>query len=194
MRIPIEHNIVTTSDLQALFELLPGIDGHPRTIADIDVWLLASISGKWTGAQLAAAVLAISSTFQGFRVLPGHIGAQINADRERIRERWYCPDPPRHLATPEAEIGWRRRVAADFRERALLALATGAPLDDVPLVVDAEPEPGAVPGAPIRTLTQLVAAAPERHRPALAAATRKIEARRPRLDPEHRTAPGRRER
>jgi hypothetical protein len=140
MSIPVENSPVTRSDLEALFKLLTRIDGHPRDIDDIDTWSLAARSGRWSRAQLAAAMLTLNVTFRGFRVMPGHVAEQIVNQREQIRTRWYCPDPPRELAEdPEAEIEWRRRVAVDFTDRALLALASGQSLDDVPLVTDPEP-------------------------------------------------------
>lgn len=140
MDIPPNDSPVTLTDLKALTAMAAGIDGHDRGPATLEVWLAAAKAGGWTRAQVAAATLALASTFTGFRIMPGHVTAQIAADREHIRQRWYCPDPPRHLADdPDAEIAWRGRVIADYADRALLALATGQPLDDVPLVVDPEP-------------------------------------------------------
>lgn len=148
MPIPIEHNPVTADDLQIMFKLLAGIDGHPRSVDDIDIWLIAAQAGRWTRAQVAAATLALARDFRGFRIMPGHVNEQIAADREQIRARWYCPDPPRHLADdPRAEIQWRRRMATDYSDRALIALATGSPLDEVPLVLDAEPDQADLPDA-----------------------------------------------
>lgn len=140
MIIPAEHNPVTPADLKRVFKLLAGVDGHLRGASDVDTWVTAVKAGRWTRAQLAAATLTLTCSFRGFRVMPGHVDEQIALDRERIRNRWYCPDPPHELAdNPEAEIMWRRRVAADYSDRALIALATGQALDDVPLVTNPEP-------------------------------------------------------
>lgn len=140
MPIPVEHNPITNDDLRRVFRVLAGTDGHQRTADDVEAWALAARSGRWTRAQIAAATLTLASTFTGFRILPGHMAEQVRADRARIRERWYCPDPPRHLANdPAAELAWRRRAADDYRDRALAALAGGQPLDDVPLLTATEP-------------------------------------------------------
>lgn len=140
MKIPIEHRPVTPGDFRIVFKILSGIDGQQRTADDIDTWMLAAQVGGWSRAQLAAACLALASTFTGFRVQPGHMTEQINRNRDKIRTVWYCPDPPRELAEdPAAEIEWRRRAALDFADRATAALATGVPLDEIPLTLESEP-------------------------------------------------------
>ena len=140
--IPVEPNPVTLDDLEAIFRVLTRTDGQPRDDGDIENWLLASRAGRWTRAEVAAATMTIAATFTGFRVMPGHMTDQIAAIRGRVRHLWRCPDPPRALREdPAAEIAWRRRAYADFVDRAFLALATGQPIDDVPLVLDTEPEP-----------------------------------------------------
>lgn len=140
--LPLEPTPVTLDDLEAVFRLISGIDGHPRGEMDIDAWLLVAQAARWTRAEVAAASLTLATTWTGFRIMPGHVTAQINADRERIRQAWYCPDPPRELRDdPAAEIAWRRRAARDFTDRALLALATGHQLAEVPMLREVEQEP-----------------------------------------------------
>ncbi|MEV1295734.1 hypothetical protein [Pseudonocardia sp. NPDC049635] len=140
MPIPIEHNPVLTSDFRAVFQVLGVIDGHPRTADDVEAWMLAARTGRWTRAQVAAATFALTTTFTGFRVQPGHLAEQIRANRARIRGLWECPPPPRELADdPAAELAWRRRAAVDFADRALLALAAGDRPEDVPLLATPEP-------------------------------------------------------
>jgi hypothetical protein len=134
--MPADPNPLTPADLRNLVKLVAGIDGHARSTDDVDVWALAATAGHWTRVQVAAAMLAIAPSFRGFRVQPGHIQEQIDAHRELIRSRWDPPAPPRHLAQdPDAEIAWRRAALADYRQRALTALAAGQPLDEVPAVV-----------------------------------------------------------
>lgn len=142
MPIPIEHSPITPDDLRPVFRVLCGIDGHQRSADDVDAWMLAATAGRWTRAQVAAATLALTSGFTGFRIMPGHMGQQITTDRDRIRTQWYCPDPPRELADdPPAEIAWRRQAARDFSDRALFALASGSPLEDVPMTLTPETTP-----------------------------------------------------
>jgi hypothetical protein len=82
VRIPVDHNPVTLPDLKAMFDLFAGVDGHPRGKADFEAWTTAATVGRWTRAQVAAAALAITTTFDGFRIMPGHIGHQTrNASR-----------------------------------------------------------------------------------------------------------------
>lgn len=140
MPIPIEHRPVTTQDFRAVFKVLAGIDGHQRSVDDAETWMIAARAGRWTRAQVAAATLALTSKFTGFRVQPGHMTEQINRNRDRVKGHWYCPDPPRELAEdPAAEIAWRRWAANDYADRALMALANGDPIDEVPLTLDREP-------------------------------------------------------
>jgi hypothetical protein len=140
MPIPIEHTPVTTHDFRAVFKVLGGIDGHQRGVDDAETWMLAARTGRWSRAQVAAATLALSSSFTGYRVQPGHMTEQINRNRDKIRAFWYCPDPPRELADdPAGELAWRRWAADNYAERALIALANGDQLDDVPLTLEAEP-------------------------------------------------------
>lgn len=140
MPIPIEHNPVTTQDFRAVFKVLAGVDGHQRGTNDAETWMLAARAGRWTRAQVAAAILALSSKFTGYRVQPGHMTEQINRNRDRVKAHWYCPDPPRDLGEdPAAEIAWRRWAATDFADRALLALANGDPVEEIPLLLDEEP-------------------------------------------------------
>lgn len=140
--ISIEHNPVTSSDIRAVFRLLAGIDGQQRSAEDAETWLVAARAGGWTRAQVAAATLALAAGFTGFRVQPGHMTEQIRRCLAQIRARWECPPPPRELAEdPAAEVRWRRRVAAEFKDRALLAIAAGDPLVDVPLLSTADSEP-----------------------------------------------------
>lgn len=140
MPIPIEHNPVTVDDFKAVFRVLAGVDGHRRNADDVETWMLAARSGRWTRAQVAAATLVLAPKFTGYRVQPGHMTEQINRNRDRVKAHWYCPDPPRDMAEdPAAEIAWRRWAANDFADRALLALANGDPVDEVPLLLDEEP-------------------------------------------------------
>lgn len=143
---PAEHIPVTVDDVDYLLKVLAALDGHPRSADDFDVWLLATQAGRWTRAELAAAVLAVTRDFKGFRVLPGHVGEQVNSLREQIRHRWNPPAPPRHLAEdPKAEIEWRRRALVNYRERAVTIVAQGGNLADVPLVLDVEPNRALAP-------------------------------------------------
>lgn len=138
--IPIEHNPVVPEDFRTVFKLLAGIDGHKRSAEDVQTWMIAAKAGRWSRAQLAAAILALSANFTGYRVQPGHMTEQINRNRDKIRAHWYCPDPPRSLADdPAGEVAWRRWAAENYADRALLALANGDPLDDVPLSLEQEP-------------------------------------------------------
>ena len=140
MPIPIEHNPVTTQDFRAVFRVLAGIDGHRRGPDDAETWMIAARAGRWTRAQVAAATLALSAKFTGYRVQPGHMTEQINRNRDRIKAHWYCPDPPREMAEdPAAELAWRRWAANDFADRALMALANDEPVDEVPLTLDRGP-------------------------------------------------------
>lgn len=140
MPIPIEHNPVTIDDFRAVFRVLAGIDGHQRTGNDADTWMIAARTGRWTRAQVAAATLVLSSKFTGYRVQPGHMTEQINRNRDRVKAHWFCPDPPREMADdPAAEIAWRRWAANDYADRALLAMANGDPIDEVPLTLEQEP-------------------------------------------------------
>jgi hypothetical protein len=137
--IPIERNPVTLDDIARMLKLFAGLDGHPREADDIDLWVIASTAGRWTRAQVAAATLTIVSAWTGFRIQPGHVTAQVAADRERIRKLWYCPPPPYALERDTiAETAWRRRAAEEFADRALFALATGRPLEEVPLTLEVE--------------------------------------------------------
>lgn len=146
MNIPPSPEPATLDDLQAAVRAA-AMDGQPRGAVDVRAWATAAAAERWTRAELAAAVIGVIATFTGFKILPGHVIEQVRANRDRIRARWYCPDPPRALADdPRAEIAWRRRAADSFRDRANTALATGQPLDDVPLLagpVEADP-PAAV--------------------------------------------------
>lgn len=147
--LPLEPSPVTLDDLDVMFKLFSGIDGHPRAEVDFEAWEMVAYTARWTRAEVAAAAMTIAASWTGFRIMPGHVTAQIVADRERIRLAWYCPDPPRELRDdPAAEIAWRRRAHADFADRALLALATGQQLADVPLVREVEPyQVSALPAA-----------------------------------------------
>jgi hypothetical protein len=186
--IPVEPGPVTLDDLEVvLTRVLSRTDGHARDDGDAETWFLAARSGRWTRAEVAAATMTISRTFTGFRVMPGHMTEQIAADRATISKRWYCPDPPRTLRDdPAAEIAWRRRTLADFAERALLALATGEPLEDVPLVLIPEPEPrAALPAAEMaRRVEQATAEVGERHAIGRSVRDEDLPARRVTLDPE----------
>lgn len=146
--LPVEGTPLTAADVRVMFKLF-AVDGHKRSADDVNTWMAAAAAGRWTRAQVAAAVLTVARTFTGFRIMPGHVDEQIAEDRARIRQAWYCPDPPKRLReNPRAEIAWRRRAQAAFLDRALLALATGQPLEDVPLVLEVEPEPvSALPAA-----------------------------------------------
>lgn len=188
--IPVEPGPVTIDDLDyVLTRVLARTDGHPRDADDVQTWILAARGGSWTRAEVAAATMTIARTFTGFRVMPGHMTEQIAADRARVRQLWYCPDPPRHLGNdPAAEIEWRRRAQRDFAERALVALATGAPLEQVPLVPAAEPEPrGALaPAEAARRIEDAAAAIGHNH--AVPAGDEPLPQRRVTLDPEIRRA------
>lgn len=138
--IPVDHQPPTIEDFRGLFRVLSTLDGHERKTGDAEAWMLAARAGRWTRAQVAAATLGLATSFTGFRVQPGHLAEQIAANRARIRGRWECPDPPRELADdPVAELVWRRRAAASFADRALLAMAAGGPVDEVPLLLAPEP-------------------------------------------------------
>lgn len=172
--IPAEHNPIAPEDLPVLIAWVSRIDGHDRDRGDLSLWAAAARADRWTRAQVIAACFGLA-TWRGFRLQPGDVSDRIRADATAIRQRWYCPDPPRHLADDvRAELAWRRQAAADYRGRALMALVAGDDIDDVPLVLDPEPKAGP---ARINTLSQLVAAAPPQHRPALAAAARRIQVR-----------------
>jgi hypothetical protein len=157
--LPLDAVPLTQADLKEMFKLF-AVDGHPRGPEDVRVWMVAAQVGRWTRAQAAAATLTVVATWTGFRIMPGHVAEQIVADRARIRERWYCPDPPRHLGSdPAAEIAWRRRAQASYADRALMALAVGEPLEQVPLVLDIEPEPRlAIPAAEMAWRVKVAAA------------------------------------
>lgn len=140
--LPLERSPITLTDLKVMFKLFSGADGHKREEDDIDVWVTASRAARWTRAEVAAASLTLLANWTGYRIMPGHVTEQITKDRGRIRHAWYCPDPPRELRDdPAAEIAWRRRAYGDFADRALLALATGQPLEDVPMLREIEPNP-----------------------------------------------------
>lgn len=140
--IPPDQRPITLEDLAVMLPKMTAVDGHARhTDDDLDTWLDAARMGRWTRAQMAAAVLEVNAEFTGYRIQPGHVTAKIAEQAARIRNRWYCPDPPRELADdPVAEIAWRSRSAADYRERALYALATRQPLEEVSLLREPEPE------------------------------------------------------
>lgn len=150
---------LTLDDLEALWELFSSLDGHTREAGDIKTWMTIAGAARWTRAQVAAAALTVATEWTGYRIMPGHLTLQIKADREQVRKAWAreCPDPPRSLRDdPRGEIAWRRRAAESFAERALLALATGGLVEDVPLVLDQESEPVAAlpPGEMARRIEQ----------------------------------------
>lgn len=160
--IQADSQSLTLDDLEALWELFSSIDGHAREASDVRAWMTIATAARWTRAQVAAAALTVASEWTGFRIMPGHLTVQIKADREQIKKAWAreCPDPPRALGSnPRAEIAWRRRAAENFAERALLALATGHLVEDVPLVLEVEPELVCAlpPGELARRIEQAVA-------------------------------------
>lgn len=152
MDIPIDHQPVTAADFRPVFRVLSVVDGHPRGADDVEGWMLAATSGRWTRAQLAAGTIALTSAWTGFRIQPGHLAERITALRAQVRSRWSCPPPPRELRDdPAAESVWRRRAAVDFADRAMLALAAGRPLADVPLVPSGSDDtPAALPAGQAR--------------------------------------------
>lgn len=144
--IPATGERVTAADLRfTLEEVLPGVDGHQRDAPEARAWMTAAEDGGWSRAQLASALRTVCRTFTGFRIMPGHVEEQVRTDAAKVRDRWDCPPPPRELADdPRAEIAWRRRAFADYRDRALVAMAGGESLTDVPLTLSPEPGPPAV--------------------------------------------------
>lgn len=155
--IPVDHRMMTAADLRVMLDQFTALDGHPRlTPAELRTWSMAAEAGQWTRAQVVAATMHLTLNFSGFRVMPAHFTEAIAEVRAQVRGLWDPPPPPRELADePRREITWRRRACQDFMDRAMLALAMGEPLEQVPMISSrfaGQPElPPAAPGGAAET-------------------------------------------
>jgi hypothetical protein len=143
---------LTDDDVGKLLDFIGGIDGHDHgSAADALLWSMAAKAGRWTRAETVAGVMALMREFRGFMVKPGDMERVVDDARTAVRAGWNPPPPPRELGDdPKAEIEWRRAALADYRERAIFALAQGEPLASVPMLAPhfvGRPElPAAPPG------------------------------------------------
>lgn len=149
--MPIDPRPATEDDLRLLMRRLAALDGHRRSVDDVETWLIVMQTKRWTCAEVVAGMLRILADFTGFIVTPGHLTTAIDACRAEVRHGWNPPAPPRELADdPEREIRWRRNALADYRARAMVAVASGDDLRNVPMIAPrftGRPElPAASPG------------------------------------------------
>lgn len=137
MFLPLDHAAaLSEDDVAKLLDYIGGIDGQDHgSEADLSLWLMAAQAGRWTRAETIAGVLTLMREFHGFLIKTADMQAAVEAARTAVKNGWDPPPPPRELADdPLAEIEWRRAALADYRERAILALAQGEPLESVPVI------------------------------------------------------------
>lgn len=123
--------MITNEQAVELYELAQlGDNREVPPINKLKLWRAVAQQGGWTYEQGFRAIIEHRSENPGVYFEPGHISQRVAAVRAQIRNRWYCPDPPRHLADdPLAEIAWRRQSAEDFMQRNLAHWVVGEPLE-----------------------------------------------------------------
>lgn len=168
---------MNTDDVIDLLTLAAVYD--QRTVGDADVhgWHLVATAERWTPAAAQRAIVDhYRARADQPRVTPAAITDRIRALRAQAAESFEAPVIPADLPASDYPA-WLRARLAEHVDSALDRWAgTGEP---PARALPAPPEP-------IRTLPQLVAAAPAHLQPELAAATARVQARRPRLDPDRR--------
>lgn len=170
---------ITWDDVAEILAFAAVFDQRKADELDIKAWLGVAQAQRWTSAA-AQRVIAehYSSGADRDRIDPATITDRLRALRNRAAESFEAPRIPDGLPNHEYPA-WMRRQLAEHVDSVLGQWAdTG------------EEPPRSLPPAPtvVRTLPELVAAAPPAVRPKLAAGAQRMQRRRVRLDPERRAA------
>jgi hypothetical protein len=170
---------ITRNDVVRLLALAAG--GDQRTVAaeDVTLWHGIAATQGWTAA--AAQRVIIEHYSRGAdrpRITPAAITDRLLVLRNHAAESFEAPRVP--LDLPDAQYPvWLRAQLTAHVDAQLHRWATTGQEPDRAVTADS---------GPVRDVAQLVAAAPERLRPAMAAAAKRITRRRPQLDPDRRAA------
>lgn len=129
--------MISEQEAGKLSKLIAARDKRTIGDADLDLWLIMSQAGGWTYRQAVRAFVEHTNSRPGEWFEPGHVTQRVAELRKQIRERWYCPDPPRELGSdPRSEIEWRRQAAEEFVQRNLDRWASGQPLEELRPVLE----------------------------------------------------------
>lgn len=169
---------MTWDDIAELLAFAAVFDQRRADELDIKAWLAVAQAQRWSPPAAQRVVAEHYSVGADRpRVTPAAITDRLRSLRSHAAESFEAPQIPAGLENRDYPPWLRAQLA-----------------DHVDLLVDAwaatgvEPARGlpAVAPATVRSLPELVAAAPEHLRETLAAGVRRIQARRVRLDPDQR--------
>lgn len=123
--------MMTEDEIKSFMKMLVARDKRTVGHADVSFWLAMSEVGGWSYRQAVRAFIEHASSRPGEWFEPGHVTQRVDEVRAELKQRWYCPDPPRELGgDPRAEIEWRRNAAEEFMRVGLEGWAAGRPLPE----------------------------------------------------------------